>query len=171
MPLESKIRHIHDPVLLSLNMEGIRLLFVPADPFWLRQITKDRLQPSSRKYSVSGRQVFKIYVSQLISYSYEYIPKANVITYSMIFTLITDCRSLRRYREFLNEIFKRSHKTISYVPLLFLTKHLLRSNRYRIVSTDPTGSTLREPVLYGTALNVHFRALNSQCSCWRPNLL
>jgi hypothetical protein len=27
MPLESKIRHIHDPVLLLLKMEGIRLLF------------------------------------------------------------------------------------------------------------------------------------------------
>jgi hypothetical protein len=27
MPLESKISHIHDPVLLSLKMEGIRLLF------------------------------------------------------------------------------------------------------------------------------------------------
>jgi hypothetical protein len=27
MPLESKRRHIHDPVLLSLKMEGIRLLF------------------------------------------------------------------------------------------------------------------------------------------------
>jgi hypothetical protein len=29
MPLESKRRHIHDPVLLSLKMEGIRLIF-----FW-----------------------------------------------------------------------------------------------------------------------------------------
>jgi hypothetical protein len=28
MPLESKRRHIYDPVLLSLKMEGIRLLFV-----------------------------------------------------------------------------------------------------------------------------------------------
>jgi hypothetical protein len=28
MPLESKRRHIHDPVLLSLKMECIRLLYV-----------------------------------------------------------------------------------------------------------------------------------------------
>jgi len=73
--------------LVSLwNSHVFRNFYCLADPFWLRKINMDlHIVAHINKFCPDGRYPkLEIYISELISDSYQYIPTAHVTTHCMI---------------------------------------------------------------------------------------